>query len=98
MYPYTISNDRNNSQRKAYENAANYYAAWDSFSGWDNNPINNDKKEAKDPSSRDLTCDGSITPAEIFDLNPLVYYWALAESQKNNRAFVTYAQEFAPRY
>ena len=48
--------------------------------------------------SRDLTCDGSITPAEIFDLHPIVYYWALAESQKSHQAVVTYAQEFAPRY
>ena len=102
IYPYTISNDRNNSKRKAYENAANYYAAWDSFSGWDNNPIpteeNKAKESSKNPASRDLTCDGTISPAEIFDLNPLTYYWALAEAQKNNKAFVTYAQEFAPRY
>ena len=48
--------------------------------------------------SRDLTCDGSLTPAEIFDLHPIVYYWALAESQKSHQAIVTYAQEFAPRY
>ena len=102
IYPYTISNDRNNSKRKAYENAANYYAAWDSFSGWDSNPIpteeNKAKESSKNPASRDLTCDGTITPAEIFDLSPLTYYWALAEAQKNNKAFVTYAQEFAPRY
>ena len=49
-------------------------------------------------SSRDLTCDGSITPAEIFDLHPLTYLWAYGEALKGNQAVITYAQEFAPRY
>lgn len=99
LYPKAISpNNPDDPMRKAYENAANYYAAWDNYSGWDNNQIDPSKNDAKTPFSRDLTCDGTITPAEIFDLNPLVYYWALAESQKNNKAFITYAQEFAPRY
>lgn len=53
---------------------------------------------ANHAASRDLTCDGSITPAEIFDLHPITYYWALAESQKSHQAVITYAQEFAPRY
>ena len=72
-------------KRRAYEYSRNYSA---------------DKKSvaANKAYIRDLTCDGSITPAEIFDLHPLVYYWALAESQKNHQAVITYAQEFAPRY
>ncbi|MBR3135143.1 hypothetical protein IKG54_01070 [Candidatus Saccharibacteria bacterium] len=72
-------------ERRAYEYSRNYSA---------------DKKSvaANNAYTRDLTCDGSITPAEIFDLHPLVYYWALAESQKTHQAVITYAQEFAPRY
>ena len=70
---------------KAYKNAGNFSAEKSTVS-------------ANSAASRDLTCDGSITPAEIFDLHPIVYYWALAESQKTHQAVVTYAQEFAPRY
>lgn len=53
---------------------------------------------ANELSSRDLTCDGSITPAEIFDLHPLTYLWAYGQSLANNQALITYAQELAPRY
>ena len=57
-----------------------------------------DTYSANNAFTRDLSCDGSITPAEIFDLHPIVYYWAYGQSQKLAQAIVTYAQEFAPRY
>ena len=77
--------EKSEEEIKAYKNAGNFSAEKSTVS-------------ANNAYSRDLTCDGSITPAEIFDLHPIVYYWALAESQKTHQAVVTYAQEFAPRY
>lgn len=76
---------RSEAEKRAYENSGNFSAEKSTVS-------------VNKSSSRDLTCDGSITPAEIFDLHPIVYYWAVAEAQKGNQAIVTYAQEFAPRY
>ena len=77
--------ERSEAERKAYENANNFSANKESVS------VNNS-------ASRDLTCDGSITPAEIFDLHPLTYLWAYGQALKSNQAIITYAQEFAPRY
>ncbi|MBR3365812.1 hypothetical protein IKG48_01680 [Candidatus Saccharibacteria bacterium] len=76
---------RSQEEKDAYKNSGNFSA-------------NKKSVAANNAVSRDLSCDGSITPAEIFDLHPIVYYWALAESRKEHQAVVTYAQEFAPRY
>ncbi len=81
----TFLEGRSEAEVKAYKNSGNFSAEKSTVS------VNN-------ATVRDLTCDGSITPAEIFDLHPIVYYWAIAEAQKGNQAIVTYAQEFAPRY
>lgn len=70
---------------RAYE-AVNFYSA-------DSNSVSSGRS-----NSRDLTCDGSITPAEIFDLNPMVFYWSYGQSQGAAEAIITYAQELAPRY
>ncbi|MBQ9016700.1 hypothetical protein IJ103_00435, partial [Candidatus Saccharibacteria bacterium] len=53
---------------------------------------------AGDAASRDLSCDGSITPAEIFDLHPLVYLWSYYQAQRFTQAITTYTQEYAPRF
>ena len=71
--------------RKAYENAGNYSA-------------NSHTVAAGNSSSRDLSCDGSITPAEIFDLHPFTYLWAYGQSQKAAQAIITYSEELSPRY
>ncbi|MBQ9029365.1 hypothetical protein IJ114_01180 [Candidatus Saccharibacteria bacterium] len=72
------------SARKAYEYAENYSA-------------NSKTVSAEASSSRDLSCDGSITPAEIFDLHPLVNLWAYGQSQKNIPV-TSSSQELSPRY
>lgn len=85
---YRVNGDgseRSEEERKAYVYSGNFSA-------------NSATISANKIYTRDLTCDGSLTPAEIFDLHPIAYYWAIAESQKGNQAIVTYAQEFAPRY
>ena len=76
---------RPEAEAKAYRYSANFSADERSIA-------------ADSISSRDLTCDGSITPAEIFDLHPLTYLWAYGQSLNNNQALITYAQELAPRY
>lgn len=55
---------------------------------------------ARDKSKawRDLTCDGSVSPAEIFNLHPAVMLWAFYRESTLSRAYVTQLQEFAPRY
>lgn len=47
---------------------------------------------------QNLANDGSITPAEIFNLRPDVYYWSYAQAQRYSQAVVTYTRELAPRY
>ncbi len=41
---------------------------------------------------------GSLTPAEIFNLRPDVYYWAYNQSNRLTQATVVYMRELAPRY
>ncbi len=41
---------------------------------------------------------GSLTPAEIFNLRPDVYYWGYNQSNRLTQATVTYIRELAPRY
>lgn len=41
---------------------------------------------------------GSVTPAEIFNLRPDVYLWAYSQAQRFSQASVTYTRELAPRY
>lgn len=50
------------------------------------------------PDNQDLADDGSITPAEIFNLRPDTYYWAYSQAQRYSQAIVTYSRELAPRY
>ena len=52
----------------------------------------------KDKVGRDLTCDGSVSPAEIFDLHPAVMLWAFYRESTLSRAYITSLQEFAPRF
>ncbi len=54
-------------------------------------------KNSTSANYRDLTCDGSITPAEIFDLHPMTYLWAYYQASRT-QASITYARELAPRY
>jgi hypothetical protein len=44
------------------------------------------------------TNDGSITPAEIFNLRPDTYLWAYNQAQRFSQAVVTYTRELPPRY
>lgn len=46
----------------------------------------------------DLSDDGSITPAEIFNLRPDAYLWSYHQSQNYSQATVTYTRELPPRY
>ena len=41
---------------------------------------------------------GSISPAEIFNLRADVYLWAYNQAQRYSEAVVTYTRELAPRY
>ena len=71
--------------RKAYEAADRYAAQMNIY-------------QAGGSYWRDLTCGGSITPAEILDLHPLVYLWAYAQSLRLGQATINFAQELSPRY
>lgn len=51
-----------------------------------------------DPIYFNLTDDGSVQPAEIFNLRPDVLYWAYSQAQRFSQANVTYTRELAPRY
>ena len=50
------------------------------------------------PDQQNLADDGSVTPAEIFNLRPDTYYWAYSQAQRYSQAIVTYSRELAPRY
>ncbi len=50
------------------------------------------------PIYYNLTDDGSIQPAEIFNLRPDVLFWAYSQAQRYSQANVTYTRELAPRY
>ena len=50
------------------------------------------------PIYYNLTDDGSIQPAEIFNLRPDTLYWAYSQAQRFSQANVTYTRELAPRY
>lgn len=54
--------------------------------------------EGAEVQYQNLANDGSITPAEIFNLRPDVYYWSYAQAQRYSQAVVTYTRELAPRY
>ena len=44
------------------------------------------------------TSNGSIAPAEIFNLRPDAYLWAYNQAQRYSEAVVTYTREIPPRY
>ena len=45
-----------------------------------------------------LPGNGSITPAEIFNLRPDTYLWAYNQAQRFSQAVTTYSRELAPRF
>lgn len=45
-----------------------------------------------------LNADGSVTPAEIFNLRLDAYLWAYSQAERLTQAFVTYSRELPPRY
>ena len=45
-----------------------------------------------------LSNDGSIAPAEIFNLRSDAYYWGLSQAHRSGIAEVVYQREVAPRY
>lgn len=47
--------------------------------------------------ARDLSQDGSISPAEIFNLRSDTYLWAYAQAQRFSEAVTTYTRELSPR-
>ncbi len=49
-------------------------------------------------ASNNLTDDGSMTPAEIFNLRPDAYLWGYQQSQNFSQATITYSRELSPRY
>lgn len=49
-------------------------------------------------ASNNLTDDGSVTPAEIFNLRPDAYLWGYQQSQNFSQATITYSRELSPRY
>ncbi|MBQ3409909.1 hypothetical protein IJG66_00930 [Candidatus Saccharibacteria bacterium] len=46
----------------------------------------------------DPTSNGSVAPAEIFNLRADSYLWAYDQAQRYSEAVVTYTRELAPRY
>ena len=50
------------------------------------------------PIYYNLSNDGSVQPAEIFNLRPDVLFWAYSQAQRYSQANVTYTRELAPRY
>ena len=59
---------------------------------------NNINDHSGNPIYYNLTNDGSIQPAEIFNLRPDVLFWAYSQAQRFSQANVTYTRELAPRY
>lgn len=49
-------------------------------------------------ASNDLSDDGSVTPAEIFNYRPDTLLWSYGQSQDFSQATVTYERELPPRY
>ena len=49
-------------------------------------------------AENNLTDDGSITPAEIFNYRPDTILWGYQQSQNFSQATVTYSRELSPRY
>ncbi len=49
-------------------------------------------------AENNLTDDGSITPAEIFNYRPDTILWGYQQSQDFSQATVTYSRELSPRY
>lgn len=51
-----------------------------------------------DPRSQNLTNDGIMTPAEVFNLRPDAYLWAYSQTGGFSDAATAYIRELAPRY
>lgn len=51
-----------------------------------------------DPTAQSIANDGSVTPAEIFNLRPDTYLWAYGQAQDTRQASSTYIRELPPRY
>ncbi len=49
-------------------------------------------------AENNLTDDGSMTPAEIFNYRPDTLLWGYQQSQNFSQATVTYSRELSPRY
>ena len=45
-----------------------------------------------------ISSDGSVAPAEIFNLRSDAYYWGIGQAQRSGIAEVVYQRELAPRY
>ena len=45
-----------------------------------------------------ISDDGSVAPAEIFNLRSDAYYWGVGQAQRSGIAEVVYQRELAPRY
>lgn len=45
-----------------------------------------------------ISSDGSVAPAEIFNLRSDAYYWGVGQAQRSGIAEVVYQRELAPRY
>lgn len=56
------------------------------------------KGNSGNPINFNLSDDGSIQPAEIFNLRPDALLWAYSQAQRYSQANVTYTREIAPRY
>lgn len=49
-------------------------------------------------AENNLTDDGSMTPAEIFNYRPDTLLWGYQQSQNFSQATITYSRELSPRY
>lgn len=54
--------------------------------------------DVRDRNYTDPTSNGSVAPAEIFNLRADAYLWAYNQAQRFSEAVVTYTRELAPRY
>lgn len=57
----------------------------------------NGTQQSGDVRAQEITDDGSIAPAEVFNLRGDAYVWSHIQAQRSNEAVTVYTRELAPR-
>lgn len=84
-----------------YLELARTAGAWPGWDGGDRKGYDGDHSSVDLGTAalnRDLARDGSVTPAEIFDLRADVLLWSYSQAERYEQAVVVYSSELAPRY